>query len=628
MKSELASTYSYDAEHNIWARANAAKFAYSDGDEVEQRIHRIVKGAGDKSIFSNELRNGITDWPSLYHLSSERANVLRPLADKLEGPVLEIGSGCGAVTRFLGEQGLEVVALEGSPRRASITAERCRDLPNVNVVIDPFQDLAIGRKFKTITLIGVLEYARIYFTKKDGHDPIDLMIQRAVELLEPDGILIVAIENQLGLKYFAGYAEDHLGQAMIGLEDRYTSRSVVTFGKADLSSRLRSAGLPAQEWWYPYPDYKLPVSVLSDAAFDSKVPADFTDLIGAACKTDAQAPAATNFSLDFAWSAVVRNGLAGELANSFLIVSSRTEIAAGEVFGYHYGQARLPQFRKVVEFGCDADGYFADRTPLVPDAPEADRNGAILRLEREPLLAGRLWKDELRYVTARDRWPVSDIIYWANFWWREVLAKAGRGTTLSIHTRLPGDMLDAIPRNLLVDKNGNARFIDLEWVDPQEIEAGYLVFRGLLDAINNIPFCASAAAGTPTEIGGLVMAAAAGIGMPLSEADCERYLGVESALRTRIMGKPSTMDPRHVFPRRIPSRALPQQTIVHQTKVIQAKDNEIAKLTAAVNQMQQRVSEFGASINASFEEKDAQIAQLKAQLAAGAMPARFDVPAE
>ena len=39
------------------------------------------------------------------------------------------------------------------------------------------------------------------------------MLQRVRSLLKPEGKLIVAIENQLGLKYFAGAPEDHLGQA-------------------------------------------------------------------------------------------------------------------------------------------------------------------------------------------------------------------------------------------------------------------------------------------------------------------------------------------------------------------------------------------------------------------------------
>ena len=47
--------------------------------------------------------------------------------------VLEIGSGCGAITRKLGETCKIVHALEGSYQRALMTKERTKDLENVEV---------------------------------------------------------------------------------------------------------------------------------------------------------------------------------------------------------------------------------------------------------------------------------------------------------------------------------------------------------------------------------------------------------------------------------------------------------------------------------------------------------------
>uniref|UniRef100_UPI0013D6EEFD class I SAM-dependent methyltransferase n=1 Tax=Pseudomonas viridiflava TaxID=33069 RepID=UPI0013D6EEFD len=125
--------------------------------------------------------------------------------------VLEIGAGCGAISRYLGEAGAEVLALEGSPRRAAIAASRTRDLDNVTVLSERFDDFNIDQQFDVITLVGVLEYASMFSADAD---PAYGMLNRVRKLLKPDGHLFIAIENQLGLKYFAGAPEDHLGIAM------------------------------------------------------------------------------------------------------------------------------------------------------------------------------------------------------------------------------------------------------------------------------------------------------------------------------------------------------------------------------------------------------------------------------
>lgn len=62
---------------------------------------------------------------------------MRPFENDLHGDILEIGAGCGAITRYLGECGGNVLALEGS-QDAAIARARTRDLQNVTVVSDRF----------------------------------------------------------------------------------------------------------------------------------------------------------------------------------------------------------------------------------------------------------------------------------------------------------------------------------------------------------------------------------------------------------------------------------------------------------------------------------------------------------
>ncbi|MGB5273410.1 MAG: rRNA adenine N-6-methyltransferase family protein, partial [Flavobacteriaceae bacterium] len=91
---------------------------YSDGEKNEEYIFDSLKNAKDTSIYSMELFNCIRDWSSEYHFTTYRSNILRSLNIKKGHHVLEIGAGCGAITRYLGETGAKITAVEGSLSRA------------------------------------------------------------------------------------------------------------------------------------------------------------------------------------------------------------------------------------------------------------------------------------------------------------------------------------------------------------------------------------------------------------------------------------------------------------------------------------------------------------------------------
>jgi 2-polyprenyl-3-methyl-5-hydroxy-6-metoxy-1,4-benzoquinol methylase len=228
----MNSPYTCNPTTGVFERPDREFFAYSDGQEMEAGMLESLRKIRDRSVFSHEVRALRKNWTTKYHFSPLRGNLLRPFADELRGAdVLEMGAGCGAVTRFMGEAGARVVAVEGSAMRAAIIAKRCEDLPNVRVIADNFQDFETDQRFDFVTLIGVLEYSR-HFIKAE--DPVMAALQLARAFLKPGGSLLIAIENQLGLKYFNGAPEDHMGQFAFGLNDSYSRDSVVTFGREEL----------------------------------------------------------------------------------------------------------------------------------------------------------------------------------------------------------------------------------------------------------------------------------------------------------------------------------------------------------------------------------------------------------
>src|SRR6266487_4389244 len=212
-------------------------FSYPDGEQSEDFLLESFQNSKDLSVGSEELQKYIHDWPSRYHLSPQRVDLLRPFADQLKKKkVLEIGSGSGAITRFLGELGCSVLALEGSLQRARITFERCRGLENVTVVSDGFENFSCTEKFDFAILVGVLEYGNAFMVNS-GNGPL-AMLKKAKEFLTAEGKLIIAIENKIGLKYWAGAPEDHIGKSYYSIQDLYSNQDAKTFDHFEIISLL------------------------------------------------------------------------------------------------------------------------------------------------------------------------------------------------------------------------------------------------------------------------------------------------------------------------------------------------------------------------------------------------------
>lgn len=531
--------YRRDPETLVWSKDATAPFAYSDGEEIEGRLERIVEEAVDLSAASPELAAAITDWPSLYHLSPRRSNLLRPFVEEMPGPLLEIGAGMGVLTRFVGETGAEVLALEGSPRRARIAARRCAELPNVHVVAEPFQSFTGSAitSFGSVLLIGVLEYARVHSASvENGMDPVDALLAAVRGMLTDDGILHLAIENQLGLKYFAGYPEDHLGDRMLGIEDRYGPDTIVTFGRAELKRRLDAAGFAAQDWWFPLPDYKLPATLISERAVGTAL--DLGSLAAATVLFDAQRTPYSTFSLQQSWATIARNDLMPDLANSFLVRASATELTAGVELAWHYGSTRARHFAKSVRFQEAADGSIEIQRRLLEvetSAIPANERSVAIQIADEPFAAGENARDRLAALVARPGWTLDQVVQWADVWWRAVLAEVGADA--DIDSEIDGNLLDAIPHNLLIDGN-DFRFIDLEWISLEPLLLGRLLFRGLADSLLSIERFATPGAPIDLRLSSMIGVVSAGLGMPLDDVRIGQFSEEESRFQAEAAGVP------------------------------------------------------------------------------------------
>ena len=181
-----------------------------------------------------------------------------------EHKVLEVGAGCGAITGVLAEKAKDVTCIDLSKKRSTINAVRNQNRENIEILLGNFQDVEanLTEKYDWITLIGVFEYGQGYIS---SNTPYEDFLKKIKRHLTPGGRIVIAIENRLGLKYFAGCTEDHTGNYFEGIEGYPNKTMVRTFSRPELEQIADRAGLLKREFYYPYPDYKLPMVIYSDS---------------------------------------------------------------------------------------------------------------------------------------------------------------------------------------------------------------------------------------------------------------------------------------------------------------------------------------------------------------------------
>lgn len=490
--SRLFNTQKYylNEDINVYCNNEYKSINYNDGDDIENNIYEIISNVDDLSVLSTELRNYCIDWPTVYHLGSERANILRPFEGILKGAdVLEIGAGCGAITRFLGEAGANVLAVEGSLRRAKIARSRTRDLDNVTVLAEKFADFDTEHKFDVITLIGVLEYANLFTT---SDTPAKTMLEDVYSYLKPNGKLIIAIENQLGLKYFAGSPEDHKWKVMYGIEGRYTKNDPETFGKHKLESILKSANFNSRQFFAPFPDYKTANSIVSENAYQNGT---FNAAAFAIENTfkDHQLPNHLLFSQERTWKVVCENNLGLELANSFLIVASPQEnsppVVKSNYLAFHYSTSRLKKFCKQNIFISDEVGKIKVKTyRLAADSNLKEVNAELINKIKaeDEYVVGISLSEKISQIISTDYWSLDDFVnvlkQYLVFVYSFKKQDAHDFNPDWLADSICGSLIDCIPPNILVseDESASWHLIDQEWTYEEEVPLSWLLFRTLL----------------------------------------------------------------------------------------------------------------------------------------------------
>ncbi len=467
-------------DSGVWVKADTAERSfidYTDGKSTEEKVYAQVASAKDRSVFSSELDRAWDDWALEYHLGSKRSNIYRGLNLEHVETVLEVGCGCGAITRFLGEQGFRVDSIEGTMRRAEIARLRTEDLPNVQIISSNYHDLSLSEgSYDLVVFTGVLEYSGAY--AEAGIAPeqqLEMTLRHAQAALTPQGQILIAIENRTGFKYLAGASEDHLNVPNIGLLSYpeplsgELTRGIRTWSKSEWHEMLQRFGFGASEFCYPFPDYKVPDAIVSDHFLEhNRHP---TQILGGITSRDYFTHWVPNLPETLFWKTASDVGSVDEYANSFLIVTGNDAQRANEIIDFDFVRfasvRRRPEYRMQVTKKRDED--FVRRSAQTLLLPEPDALLEQVHIKDEPFIDGQVletvWLQSLSVVPTYDELAKHIQAYAA--WLDELLVEGAN------------EYVDALPRNIIVDDTGVWHLIDQEWQAPEGISREVILFRML-----------------------------------------------------------------------------------------------------------------------------------------------------
>ncbi|WP_019552550.1 class I SAM-dependent methyltransferase [Propionispira raffinosivorans] len=234
-------------------------------DVIDMDIRQYIET--NKTDQYDEVIQKDPRWEVFYHLSDLRMGLFSWYDFTKESDLLEIGAAFGALTGLFCRKCARVTALEEQSFRAESVYRRYAERDNLTVYAGGIATLPSEIKFDYIILAGGLETIG-----KGNRNPQVYAdyVRQLRAFLKPTGVLLIAVENRYGLKYFCGAQEPHANRSFAGISGFMKGALGKSFTKNELENILEQAGVLKRKFYYPLPDYKLPQLVYTDAYLPEK----------------------------------------------------------------------------------------------------------------------------------------------------------------------------------------------------------------------------------------------------------------------------------------------------------------------------------------------------------------------
>ena len=203
---------------------------------MEEKFIKLAKkyAYDDKALLKNH-----PDLENLYTFSKQGLGLVENIEFEATKKVLYIGEINIPRLKYILDRSEELIFFDKDISKKALLEvyfDRSEKFRFVNNLTNISND-----RFDKIFIIGSLD------------EEYKLRLREYKALLAENGSLIVAVDNRYGLKYILGAKKDKFSLSI-----------------DELNSLINDLGLKATSVYYPFPDYKLPLSIYSDKYLPKK----------------------------------------------------------------------------------------------------------------------------------------------------------------------------------------------------------------------------------------------------------------------------------------------------------------------------------------------------------------------
>ena len=218
---------------------------------------------------------------------------------------------------------------------------------------------------------------------------------------------------------------------------------------------------------------------------------------------------------------------------------------------YHYSTTRFAEFcKETIFFGKDTsknrEVFVSYRRLGKVDATSADSKtspNSVVKFvcpDTDKYVSGKPLSQEFINIVTKEGWTFEQVGQFVSRYLEilTTLAKAD-GFTVDLASAgavMPGQYIDCMPQNIMVDVQGNHTFIDKEWHLASPVETNHLVFRSLLFLCDAITRFGRPATGESLTVFQFIEKAFGAAGLNVQHGDFARFEALESTLQLTVSG--------------------------------------------------------------------------------------------